>query len=326
MSDAKEILEKLISYGKGNNDSSKISQLEHKIAENIKEFVIEDVFLNDLPFDNIYNIFKDIDYEDNALPTSTLKTVIQKLNQRDPFKSFSLLMYISQPYLTLTECISLLSNFTQSPLLMQLCVLFNEFYQQRQLDFEYEIGRKDHIISQLEEELLDAKFPPQKEKPQSFEPDIHKAANNGQLESVQYLIEKEGIDPNAVDDNGYSPLINAAQNGHLHVVQYLRERQNADIDIHDKNGHTALMHATYNGKLPIVEYLIEAQNANPIEQDDVGFSLLHFAVKGNSFETLKYLIENIHLPLDTVTNNGETPLDLASKDNHSEIYSYLTQL
>ena len=322
----KELLNNLINYTKNNeNNKEEISKIEQIIAENIKDYIDEESFLNELPFENIYNIFKDIDYENNALPTSTIKVVIQKLNKRDSFKSFSLLMFLSQPYSTLGECVSLLSNFTQSPLLMQLSLLYHEISQSLQLDYDYELQLKDNIINHLKKELLDMKFPPITDKPSRFEPDIHKAAHYGQLKSIQYLLEKDGVSPNLLNDKGCSPLIIAAQYGHLQIVQYLIERHNADMNIHDKLGQSALMYSAYCGKLPIVQYLIEVQGANPNETDYDGLSLLHLAAQGNNMDVIKYLVEHVHMKFDIKAINGETPYKIASKYHYTDICRYLKQ-
>ncbi len=40
---------------------------------------------------------------------------------------------------------------------------------------------------------------------------------NGHSEVVQHLLAKEGIDVNATDNNGITPLIAAAQKGHVNI-------------------------------------------------------------------------------------------------------------
>ena len=47
-------------------------------------------------------------------------------------------------------------------------------------------------------------FEPITEKPENFEPDIFIAAKEGKLSSIQYLIEKEGIDINKQAEKSYN--------------------------------------------------------------------------------------------------------------------------
>ncbi|KAF4546844.1 Ankyrin repeat-containing protein 23 [Elsinoe fawcettii] len=62
------------------------------------------------------------------------------------------------------------------------------------------------------------------------------AADNGQLESVKYLLERNHVDLHAASDEGWTPLSSAADSGHIEVVKYLFEH-GADVDLHDKNNN-----------------------------------------------------------------------------------------
>jgi ankyrin repeat protein len=66
-------------------------------------------------------------------------------------------------------------------------------------------------------------------KPDDFESDIHKAASEGKLSSVKYLIEQSHISSETKNEYGYTPLISASQFGHLDVVKYLVEQCHAEI-------------------------------------------------------------------------------------------------
>ena len=65
------------------------------------------------------------------------------------------------------------------------------------IDTDYLIEQKEKEIEKLKQELTKRGwFEPIIKKPVIFEPDIFIAAKEGKLSSVQYLIEKEGIDVN----------------------------------------------------------------------------------------------------------------------------------
>ena len=65
------------------------------------------------------------------------------------------------------------------------------------------------------------------------------AAGEGKLEDVQRYIEQEGVSPNALDDNAYSPLHAAASWNHPEILTYLVEK-GGDINITDDDGETPL--------------------------------------------------------------------------------------
>ncbi|KAG8762584.1 hypothetical protein FRC15_008436 [Serendipita sp. 397] len=65
------------------------------------------------------------------------------------------------------------------------------------------------------------------------------AASDGELERVQYLIEEEGISPNAPDPNTYTPMHAAASYGHINVLEYLVSK-GGDVNITDEDGDTPL--------------------------------------------------------------------------------------
>ena len=92
--------------------------------------------------------------------------------------------------------------------------------------------------------------------PKDFEADIHNAAHEGFIESVQYLIEKMGISSEARDWNNSTPLHYACIGGHLNIVQYLIEKQHVNIEAIDNEGKTPLHKASENGKRNVVKYLL----------------------------------------------------------------------
>ena len=54
---------------------------------------------------------------------------------------------------------------------------------------------------------------------------LHHAAERGHLHIVQYLIEKQQMNPKTRDQDDLIALDYAAERGHLHIVQYLIEKQ-----------------------------------------------------------------------------------------------------
>ena len=91
------------------------------------------------------------------------------------------------------------------------------------------------------------------------------ASKNGDLEVVKFLIhpppEGAGVNINAKDENGCTPLMTASVNGHIEIVKFLLNSriegvECADIDARDEDEETALMYATSFVRLGIIKLLL----------------------------------------------------------------------
>lgn len=85
---------------------------------------------------------------------------------------------------------------------------------------------------------------------------------------LSLLLERQDIDIECADTQGWTPLIAAADHGHERVVQVLVEK-GANLNAEDKDGLTALDHAWNNGHKEI-EKLLEAHLGLSEEDDDGG--------------------------------------------------------
>ena len=81
-----------------------------------------------------------------------------------------------------------------------------------------------------------------------------RAAMIGHTSAVEALLD-QGVDANARDEYGRTPLIEAAFGGHTETVRVLLER-GADVNARDKNGWTALMEAASKVHVGIVRTLL----------------------------------------------------------------------
>lgn len=72
---------------------------------------------------------------------------------------------------------------------------------------------------------------------------LKRAAQNGQMAIVNFLVERDDVDADFRDEKGRTPLSWAAGNGHEAIVELLLNRNDVRPDSKDKNGRTPLSYA-----------------------------------------------------------------------------------
>jgi ankyrin repeat protein len=81
------------------------------------------------------------------------------------------------------------------------------------------------------------------------------ACKEGNADQVKVLLDLEGIDINAKEENDLTPLYYASYNGREEVVTLLLE-SGAYADVKEKGGWTPLHLASFNGKKEVVALLL----------------------------------------------------------------------
>ena len=161
------------------------------------------------------------------------------------------------------------------------------------------------------------------------------------LEKIQQALEKPGVNVNAQDKKGQTPLHRACGRGAAKIVEtLLKYGKNININAMDKNGQTPL-HSTIDnfladvdaGKtIEIIDMLLKkGANINAPEGEDKlappfssgGYRTpLHLACEKGYFNIAKYLI-NRGAKIEAHDGNDKTPLQRACKEGHSEIANLL---
>ena len=100
--------------------------------------------------------------------------------------------------------------------------------------------------------------PPGSGAAQSTYEDLLRAAESGNLATVQDLVSR-GMDPDTADPAGNTLLMMAAREGRSDVVRYLIGRK-AKIDAQNGVGETPIMLASLKGRLEVVQ-LLQASGA-----------------------------------------------------------------
>jgi hypothetical protein len=98
---------------------------------------------------------------------------------------------------------------------------------------------------------------------------LNLAAAMGQDAMIDRLVERYGLDPNALDGDGSTALHRAAINGRTRTVQHLVEKHSVDIHARNRYGDTALDWAEEHGRTECASFLRElgATNGEPIDPE-----------------------------------------------------------
>ena len=338
---------------KGKNRKDIIESYEKLLIENVEELSTNTNFFN-LPLTNIFSVISKIDFNDIGENNKIIE-IIQNIIKNTIEKHFNeketilILQNINTNSNSLSEeeIVSILELITNCPILYKLCELFKNSFILPYRDYEYEIKQKDEEIKKLTKKILQFQryfnkniekqddnsnitFPI-KEKPKDFQPNIHIACKEGDLLSVQWLIEQEKINPNIKVEQtsiklnlffGDTPLIIAARNDHLHIVQYLIEKQNVDLNIKGNLDCTPLHYACAYGHRSIAEYLI-LKGANINAKNRNGDYIIHCASKSGFLNIIRYLIEKKHIDKDIKGELQKTPLHYGCIGGHLSLVEYL---
>jgi len=157
---------------------------------------------------------------------------------------------------------------------------------------------------------------------------LHLACNKGNLEVVEFLIEK-GADIEAVNSGGFTPLQIASSRGQREVVELLINKGSNINAINQKMDMTALdltlMREIQTHKLAIAPFLIEKGAEFDVNKKSRGgYSPLDMAIIFGYTEAVEYLI-GYKADISTLRNDGRTPLINAIFRGRSEIAKLLIE-
>ena len=150
---------------------------------------------------------------------------------------------------------------------------------------------------------------------------IHWAASSGHVPVVDLLLEA-GVQIDAMDNKGCSPLIISSQYGQTNMTGYLLGR-GARYQLVDREGDNALHWAAFKGNSNMVQMLIYS-GFNPkqrsvlfvltlvliVIRDNYGQTPLHLACLSGNLNTVEALVDQ-DVELESVDFNGSTPKKLA---------------
>lgn len=119
---------------------------------------------------------------------------------------------------------------------------------------------------------------------------IHRAASSGRVNSIKYLIDQCGADPNLLDGIGRNALLHAAYKGHVEAIRCLINDYGANVDQPSGDGKWTPSHgAAYTGKTAALRCLVLEFGADLNKQNIKGETPYDVASK----ETKKFILELI---------------------------------
>jgi len=146
------------------------------------------------------------------------------------------------------------------------------------------------------------------------------AAKKGNMQMIDVLLEK-GIDVNAEDADGESPLIEAAAKGQKEAVELLTTN-GADLD---GFGSSALVAAAMNGQVEVVEFLLSLAvdiNARGRSGRTAGRIPLCEAARAGQIDMVKLLLTRGAV-INSDNNDGKTALMTAALGGRTEMVRLL---
>ena len=160
---------------------------------------------------------------------------------------------------------------------------------------------------------------------------LHCAAISGNMSLFQMIIETIHGDKNPRDNTGCTPLHMAAAYGHFEICSLILsydEIAKCFENLKDCETHceTPFHLAAANGHLQIYKLLLERNIRGQKKTNTKGKLPIHHAAKYGHLEICKLILENAERKEDcnVKDNLGNSPLDFAKLNSHSEIMRVFT--
>lgn len=142
----------------------------------------------------------------------------------------------------------------------------------------------------------------------------------GQLEVSQYLVAR-GLSLNQVSDSGQTPLMLAVKKGSPGLIGWMLSA-GSELDARDDEGYTALANAAFAGRDDLVRRLLSL-GADPRRNYRGGETLLMLAAQNLSLELVQWLHQTYQYDLAHRDADGQTTLMRAALSGNLELVQWL---
>lgn len=149
-------------------------------------------------------------------------------------------------------------------------------------------------------------------------PPLHLAVLEGHTRAVEILL-RNGANQNITFSHGYTPIFYLIECGYADILKIFLDNQ-CDPNQKSYFNYTLLHKATFFGRINMVQMLLEYGAAvEPVTSDQM--TPLFFAIDNGDAEMVKLLL--LYGANPNKACNNVTPLQLATKVNHSQIIDIL---
>ena len=147
----------------------------------------------------------------------------------------------------------------------------------------------------------------------------------GNKTNVEILLKINGMDINASDGGGRTPLLWASKNGLSDIVKLFLGQPSIDVNkARTTDGENALLLASYNGHSEVVQQLLNVTEIDINHVDSHGRTALSKASQVGHSHVTDFLIAHYQIDINKAEpKQGETPLYMASKNGHLIIVGQL---
>lgn len=186
-------------------------------------------------------------------------------------------------------------------------------------------GEMEKVIALYNKEGLKIAFSRDKDKNTPLHLACCSKKGGNKKELVAFLI-ANGVDINATNGAGETPLVIAVSNGNYEATELLLKTQGIKVNQMTK-GFTPLHLAVINELVPLVTLLLAHPETNPNFGTPDGATPLHFAAMRGLKEEAQLLINDprtdINAPQHDPIYSGATPLHFAAMQAETEIVDLL---
>ncbi|MDJ0651813.1 MAG: ankyrin repeat domain-containing protein [Simkaniaceae bacterium] len=186
-------------------------------------------------------------------------------------------------------------------------------------------GNMEKVIELYNKEGLRLTFSRDKDKNTPLHLACCSKKGGNKKNTVDFLI-SNGVDVNATNKAGETPLVIAVSNGNYEATELLLKTKGINVN-QTTRGFTPLHLAVVNEFTPLVKLLLNHPEVNPNFGTADGATPLHFAAMTGLREEAKLLIDDprtdVNAPQHDHIYSGATPLHFAAMQGQTEIVDSL---
>ncbi|XP_011406039.1 PREDICTED: ankyrin-3-like [Amphimedon queenslandica] len=157
--------------------------------------------------------------------------------------------------------------------------------------------------------------------PQCDEGLLHGAAESGNKDLIQFLVESHGLDPESEDKDGVTCLHILAKQGDEEIYEHLVPHVWNNPTPKDKAGRSPLHYAGRHYEMSV--YLIQSFNIHPEDKDINGFTGVHAACQAGNIQLVSHYLTNLKCDKNILTNSSKGLLYFACRSGNLELVHIL---